>query len=50
MKLKMKDRTNIKIIIEKYESDIEVYTYIVRLLKKVLKEETDIMFLKKIKF
>ncbi|MDT2531966.1 hypothetical protein P7D93_19075 [Enterococcus raffinosus] len=41
MKLKMKDRTNIKIIIEKYESDIEVYTYIVRLLKKVLKEETD---------
>ncbi|MGF2160443.1 hypothetical protein [Enterococcus avium] len=41
MKLNKKDRKNIRIIIEKYESDIEVYTYIVRLMKKVLKEKAD---------
>lgn len=41
MKLNKKDRKNIRIIIEKYESDIEVYTYLVRLMKKLLKEEAD---------
>lgn len=41
MKLNKKDKRNIRVIIEKYESDIEVYTYIVRLMKKILKEDAD---------
>lgn len=41
MKLNKQDKKNIKFIIDKYEQDITVYTYITRLLKKVLKENAD---------
>lgn len=41
MKLNKQDKKNIKIIIEKYEHDVEVYTYLARLLKRILKEEAD---------
>lgn len=41
MELNKKDRRSIRIIIEKYEADVEVYTYLIRLMKKILKEKAD---------
>jgi len=41
MKLNNQDRKNILYILEKYERDIEIYTYLTNLLKMVLKENKD---------
>ncbi|WP_269160904.1 hypothetical protein [Enterococcus sp. BWB1-3] len=41
MKINKQDKKNLKFIIEKYEQDIVIYTYITKLLKKVLKENAD---------